>query len=114
MLPLVSLSGYIARFGWTPIVINESGEFWVRFKIRQVPVTRERPHGLDYSLTLHGKDNERLVGFDNAHLVRPTRSPRGKGRAPSITSTDCERFARTNIVTQPRCLRTSGVKWTRY
>ena len=29
----------------------------------------EKPHGLDYSLTLHGPDGERLVGFDNAHPV---------------------------------------------
>ena len=39
----------------------------------------ERPHGLDYSLTLHGKNNERLVGFDNAHRVRQTGGPGGKG-----------------------------------
>src|SRR5689334_2581339 len=29
----------------------------------------EKPHGIDYSLTLHGADGERLVGFDNAHPV---------------------------------------------
>jgi Family of unknown function (DUF6516) len=28
-----------------------------------------KPHGLNYSLTLHGPDGERLVGFDNAHPV---------------------------------------------
>jgi len=61
------------------IVIDESGEYWVEFKIRQVPVTRERPHGLDYSLTLHGKNNKRLVGFENAHAVTQTRNPGGKG-----------------------------------
>ncbi len=32
----------------------------------RVPVS---PHGIDYSLTLHGPEGERLVGFDNAHLV---------------------------------------------
>lgn len=30
---------------------------------------RPVPHGLDYSLTLHGPDGERLVGFDNPHPV---------------------------------------------
>ena len=35
----------------------------------RVPVAPEKPHGLDYSLTLHGPDGERLVGFDNAHPV---------------------------------------------
>jgi hypothetical protein len=32
-------------------------------------VSPEKPHGIDYSLTLHGADGERLVGFDNAHPV---------------------------------------------
>ena len=37
--------------------------------VTQVPVSPEKPHGIDYSLTLHGPDGERLVGFDNAHPV---------------------------------------------
>jgi hypothetical protein len=41
----------------------------VRFVVTRVPVAPEKPHGLDYSLTLHGPDGERLVGFDNAHPV---------------------------------------------
>jgi len=39
----------------------------VRFVVKRVPASAEKPHGLDYSLTLHGPDGERLVGFDNAH-----------------------------------------------
>ena len=65
------------------LVVDERGEHWVEFKVRQVPATQERPHGLDYSLTLHGKNNERLVGFDNAHRVRQTGGPGGKGPAAS-------------------------------
>ena len=54
--------------GITLVVDPESG-FWVRFVVTQVPPTPEKPHGLDYSLTLHGPNGERLVGFDNAHSV---------------------------------------------
>jgi hypothetical protein len=50
------------------LVIDEAG-YWVRFIVNQVPVTSEKPHGLDYSLTLHGSDGTRLAGFDNAHQV---------------------------------------------
>jgi hypothetical protein len=50
------------------LVIDEAG-YWVRFTVNQVPVTAQKPHGLDYSLTLHGPDGTRLVGFDNAHQV---------------------------------------------
>jgi len=41
----------------------------VRFVVTRVPATAEKPHGLDYSLTLHGRVGERLVGFDNGHPV---------------------------------------------
>lgn len=95
------------------LVVDERGEYWVEFKVRQVPATQERPHGLDYSLTLHGKNNERLVGFDNAHRVRRTGGPGGKGATASDQSTDYERFGRTNFVTLPRYWRISGVRWTR-
>lgn len=52
-------------------VIDEAGRHWVKFVVTRVPVSPERPHGLDYSLTLHDANGERLVGFDNAHPVRP-------------------------------------------
>ena len=56
------------------LVVDPAGGHWVRFVVTRVPVTPERPHGLNYSLTLHGPDGERLVGFDNAHRVAPQRS----------------------------------------
>jgi len=43
--------------------------------VHQVPVIEGKPHGLDYSLTLHGPNRERLVGFDNAHAIRKRRGP---------------------------------------
>ena len=51
------------------LVIDPAGRHWVKFVVTRVPVSPEKPHGLDYSLTLHGPDGERLVGFDNAHPV---------------------------------------------
>ncbi|MFP5204217.1 MAG: DUF6516 family protein [Acidobacteriota bacterium] len=50
-------------------VVDPCRGFWVRFVVTPVRPTAEKPHGLDYSLTLHGPDGERLVGFDNAHPV---------------------------------------------
>ena len=49
------------------LVVDPRGGYWVRFVVTRVPSTPEKPHGLDYSLTLHGSNGERLVGFDNAH-----------------------------------------------
>jgi hypothetical protein len=51
------------------LVVDPEGGHWVRFVVTLVPATAEKPHGLDYSLTLHGPDGERLVGFDNTHPV---------------------------------------------
>ncbi len=50
-------------------VVDPKGGYWVRFAVRPVPVSPEKPHGIDYSLTLHGPNGERLVGFDNSHSV---------------------------------------------
>lgn len=51
------------------LVVDPAGGHWVRFVVRRVPASAAKPHGLDYALTLHGPDGERLVGFDNAHPV---------------------------------------------
>ncbi|MEJ0052061.1 MAG: DUF6516 family protein [Methylovirgula sp.] len=51
------------------LIVDSQGNHWVRFIITRVPKSNDKPHGLDYSLTLHGPDGERLVGFDNAHPV---------------------------------------------
>jgi len=59
-------------------VVDPAGHYWVKFIARCVPATPERPHGLEYSLTLHGPEGERLVGFDNAHAVRRSAGPGGK------------------------------------
>jgi|SRR6185437_613483 len=51
------------------MVIDPDAGLWVKFVVTRVPSTVDKPHGLDYSLTLHGRNGERLVGFDNAHPV---------------------------------------------
>lgn len=51
------------------LVVDPDGGHWVKFVVTQVPASPEKPHGLDYALTLHGPDGLRLAGFDNAHPV---------------------------------------------
>ena len=43
--------------------------YWIKFEIKRVKPTKERPHGLSYSFSLHAPDGTRLIGFDNAHNV---------------------------------------------
>jgi len=62
-------------------VIDEAAGYWVKFVVKRVTPGPERPHGVEYSLTMHDSDNRRLVGFDNAHPVPGTKRPqRGVGR----------------------------------
>jgi hypothetical protein len=60
--------------------IDAEGKYLVRFVVRQVPRSQERPQGLNYSLTLHDEIGARLVGFDNAHPA-----PKSKVRRRRMT-----------------------------
>jgi hypothetical protein len=60
------------------------GGYYVRFQIKRVKATSERPYGLRYSFTLHNPKGKRLIGFDNAHGVR---APGGK-RTRKVSAVD--------------------------
>lgn len=60
--------------------LDEGGSYWVKFEVRRCQISPERPHGLRYSLTMHGPNGERLVGYDNAHAV-PRSKPRQRLQA---------------------------------
>jgi hypothetical protein len=55
--------------------------YWLKFEIKRVEPTPERPHGLRYAFTLHDPDGNRLLGFDNAHGVEPLGS---RFRQPNV------------------------------
>lgn len=57
--------------------------YWVKFEITQGDKTELRPHGLNYSFTLHDPSNQRLIGFDNAHAV-PEKGSSYKARSKAI------------------------------
>lgn len=54
-------------------VQNEQG-YWVKFEVSKVERSKDRPHGIKYSLTLHDPEGNRIMGFDNAHPVKPVGS----------------------------------------
>jgi hypothetical protein len=61
-------------------IADAAGKHWVKFAVRRIRVTPERPHGLGYSLTLHAEDGRRLLGFDNAHAIREGTGPGAQTR----------------------------------
>lgn len=65
------------------LVVDAKGSYSVRFSVQRVERSLERPHGLKYSLTLHGPQGQRLIGFDNAHSIRQSHGPGGKHSGPA-------------------------------
>ncbi len=58
--------------------MNYEGEYWVKIDVSLVEKTKDRPHGIKYSLSLHNGKNQRIMGFDNAHAVQVSRGFKGK------------------------------------
>ena len=48
---------------------TEENGYWYKIEASLIEPTKERPHGMRYSLTLHDNYNQRILGFDNAHAV---------------------------------------------
>lgn len=69
--------GLLLDLDGVSFMVDAAGNHTVRFVAKLVSPSPERPHGLNYSLTLHDNEGTRLVGFDNAHAV-PARGGRGR------------------------------------
>ncbi len=48
--------------------------YWTKIEAKQVDSNEKNPHGIKYSLTLHDKNNTRIIGYDNAHGVKPDKT----------------------------------------
>lgn len=51
-------------------VMQREDGYWWKVEARKVEPSREIPHGVRYSLTLHNSSNERVFGIDNAHGIK--------------------------------------------
>ncbi|MGE4373742.1 MAG: hypothetical protein AB7E29_12770 [Xanthobacter sp.] len=59
------------------LVVDPEGGHWVKFVVTRVPASPEKPHGLDYSLTLHGPSGLRANGWSAS--IMPIRSAEAGG-----------------------------------
>jgi hypothetical protein len=48
-------------------ILVQAGGYWVKIEARAREASSHVPHGISYSLTLHDRYGERVLGFDNAH-----------------------------------------------
>ena len=54
--------------------------FWTKIEVKTVKPNKQIPHGIKYSLTLHDRYNARILGYDNAHAVKPKKKKFGAKR----------------------------------
>lgn len=52
-------------------ILEQEGGYWIKIEVWQVPLSPHAPHGIRYSLTLHDRYGTRVLGYDNAHAVKP-------------------------------------------
>ncbi len=63
-------------------ILGQEGGYWIKIEARKLDQpTKECPHGIKYCLTLHDKSGERVLGFDNAHLIKTKKQGRFTGRS---------------------------------
>ncbi len=52
-------------------IIDQGDGYWIKIEAWIVPVSKDIPHGVRYTLTLHEPYGKRILGYDNAHAVKP-------------------------------------------
>lgn len=61
-------------------ILDQGGGYWIKIDARKVAPSLAIPHGIAYSLTLHEPYGTRILGFDNAHPVKPPKKFKYAGR----------------------------------
>ncbi|WP_322010627.1 toxin-antitoxin system TumE family protein [Paraburkholderia sp. J12] len=61
-------------------VLDQGNGYWIKLEAWRVDVSDEIPHGIRYSLTLHEPYGNRILGYDNAHAVKPPKKFKYAGR----------------------------------
>jgi len=61
-------------------VFRMENGYWTKFEVKKVDPNNHIPQGVKYSLTLHNRHNLRILGYDNAHAIKPKRKKYGAKR----------------------------------
>ena len=61
-------------------IYDQGDGYWIKIEAKQMGPDEHVPHGIRYSLTLHDCYGTRLLGYDNAHGVKPPKKKRFAGR----------------------------------
>ncbi len=61
-------------------IIDQGDGYWVKLEALSVLPTKAIPHGIRYALTLHEPYGKRILGYDNAHAVKPPKKYKFAGQ----------------------------------
>lgn len=61
-------------------IIDQGNGYWLKIEVWRIRAKPEIPHGIRYSLTLHEPYGKRILGYDNAHAVKPPKKYKYAGR----------------------------------
>lgn len=61
-------------------VIDQGHGYWIKIEVWRIPPASEVPHGIRCSLTLHDPHGQRILGYDNAHAIKPPNKFKYAGR----------------------------------
>jgi hypothetical protein len=61
-------------------IVEQGDGYWLEIRAWCVDPSPSFPHGIRYALTLHDPMGLRILGYDNAHAVRPGGHYRYAGR----------------------------------
>lgn len=61
-------------------IIDQGDGYWIKIGAWRVLATADIPHGVRYTLTLHEPYGKRILGYDNAHAVKPVGNGRFSGK----------------------------------
>lgn len=61
-------------------ILDQGGGYWIKLEAWSVDMSDGIPHGIRYSLTLHEPYGKRILGYDNAHAVKPPKKFKYAGR----------------------------------
>ena len=61
-------------------ILDQGDGYWIKIEAWRVEPSQEIPHGIRYALTLHEPYGKRILGYDNAHAVKPPKKFKYAGR----------------------------------
>jgi hypothetical protein len=61
-------------------VLDQGNGYWIKLEAWRVDISKQIPHGIRYSLTLHEPYGGRILGYDNAHAIKLPKKFKYAGR----------------------------------